>query len=95
MASVAVAGHSPWCCLLYTSHSRHAQFIGANADTRLLMKTERKDNNGRNYRYTQTFRGIPIFAQGLVVSEDSAGNVRAMFGNMISGLEQDLSLIHI
>ena len=75
------------------THSRHAQFIGANADTRLLMKTERKDNNGRNYRYTQTFRGIPIFAQGLVVSEDSAGNVRAMFGNMISGLEQDIQSI--
>ena len=73
------------------THGRHAQFIGAGADTHLLMKVQRKDPGVRNYRYTQTFRGIPIFGEGLVVSEDSDGNVRAMFGNMITGLEQDIA----
>ena len=72
------------------AHGRHAQFIGADADSRLLMKAKREDNGVRNYRYTQTWRGIPIFGEGVVVSEDAAGNVRTLFGNMISGLEQDI-----
>ena len=71
-------------------HSRHEQFIGADADSRLLMKAKREDRGVRNYRYTQTWRGIPIFGEGLVVSEDENGNVRTLFGNMISGLEQDI-----
>ena len=56
------------------AHSRHEQFIGADADSRLLMKAKRADHGVRNYRYTQTWRGIPVFGEGVVVSEDDAGN---------------------
>ena len=73
------------------AHSRHAQFIGADADSRLLMRAKRDDHGVRNYRYTQTWRGIPVFGEGVVVSEDAAGNVRTMFGNMVTGLEQDIA----
>ncbi|QIL21305.1 M4 family metallopeptidase [Thermomonas sp. HDW16] len=73
------------------AHSRHAQFMGADANSQLLMKVKREDHGVRNYRYTQAYRGIPIFGEGVVVSEDGAGNVRTMFGNMITGLEQDIA----
>ena len=72
------------------AHSRHAQFMGADATSRLLMKVKREDRGVRNYRYDQTFRGIPIFGEGVVVSEDASGNVRKLFGNMVSGLDQDI-----
>lgn len=73
------------------AHARHAQFMGADAESRLLMKAQRADHGVRNYRYAQTFRGIPVFGEGVVVSEDGAGNVRAMFGNLITGLERDIA----
>ena len=73
------------------AHTRHEQFIGADANSRLLMKSKREDHGVRNYRYDQTFRGIPVFGEGVVVSEDGAGNVRKLFGNMISGLDQDIA----
>ena len=73
------------------AHTRHEQFIGADAHSRLLMKAKREDHGVRNYRYDQTFRGIPVFGEGVVVSEDTAGNVRKLFGNMVGGLDQDIA----
>ncbi|MEO6155797.1 MAG: hypothetical protein ABIP16_08745, partial [Thermomonas sp.] len=73
------------------SHTRHEQFIGTDANSRLLMKAKSEDHGVRNFRYDQTFRGIPVFGEGIVVSETSAGNVRKLFGNMISGLERDIA----
>ncbi len=75
------------------THSRHAQFIGADANSRLLMKRNRASHGVRNYRYDQTFRGVPVFGEGIVVSEDGAGNVRKLFGNMVNGLAQDISSV--
>lgn len=72
------------------AHARHAQFMGADASSTLLMRAQRADHGVRNYRYDQTWRGIPIFGEGVVVSEDGAGNVRTMFGNLFSGLDQDI-----
>jgi Zn-dependent metalloprotease len=73
------------------AHSRHAQFMGADAESHLLMRAQRTDHGVRNYRYTQTFRGIPVFGEGVVVSEDGVGNVRQMFGNLITGLDRDIA----
>ncbi len=75
------------------SHRRHAQFMGADANSRLLMKRNRASHGVRNFRYEQTFRGVPVFGEGIVVSEDGAGNVRKLFGNMVSGLEQDIASV--
>ncbi|MDE2408415.1 MAG: M4 family metallopeptidase [Xanthomonadaceae bacterium] len=55
------------------------------------MRSTRQDRGVRNYRYDQAWRGIPVFGQGLAVSEDGAGNVRGMFGNYVSGLERDIT----
>jgi vibriolysin len=75
------------------THTRHEQFIGADANSRLVMKRNVADHGVRNYRYDQTFRGIPVFGEGVVVSEDHAGNVRRLFGNLIGGLDQDITSI--
>ncbi|MFS8136778.1 MAG: M4 family metallopeptidase [Thermomonas sp.] len=72
-------------------HTRHEQFIGTDANSLLLMRRISADHGVRNYRYDQSFRGIPVFGEGIVVSEDLNGNVRTLFGNMISGLEQDIA----
>lgn len=72
-------------------HARHAQLIGADADSRLLLKARRADHGVRNHRYEQTWRGVPVFGEGVVVSEDGAGNVRQLFGNLVSGLERDVA----
>lgn len=73
-------------------HRRHTQFMAADASTTLLMRSKRGSNNGvSNYRYDQAWRGIPIFGENVVVSEDRAGNVRAMFGNLVSGLDGDIA----
>ncbi|MEO6228066.1 MAG: M4 family metallopeptidase [Thermomonas sp.] len=73
------------------AHTRHEQFIGTDANSRLLMKATSEDHGVRNFRYDQTFRGIPVFGEGIVVSETSAGNIRKLFGNLVSGLEQDIA----
>ncbi|RZI71362.1 MAG: peptidase M4 family protein, partial [Rubrivivax sp.] len=73
------------------AHARHAQFMGADANTTLLMRAHREDHGVNNYRYDQAYRGIPVFGENLVVSEDGAGNVRTMFGNLVSGLDHDIA----
>lgn len=73
------------------ANRRHAQFMNAGAQDTLLMRAARQDRGVRNYRYDQAWRGIPIFGQGIAVSEDGAGNVRGMFGNLVSGLDADIT----
>lgn len=73
------------------ANRRHAQFMNAGANSTLLMRATRQDRGVRNYRYDQAWRGIPIYGQGVAVSEDGAGNVRSMFGNLVSGLEADIA----
>lgn len=72
------------------ANRRHAQFMNAGANDTFLMRGTRQDRGVRNYRYDQAWRGIPIYGQGVAVSEDGAGNVRGMFGNLVSGLEADI-----
>ena len=49
------------------------------------------DSDGTvHYRYQQTFRGVPIFGEHVIVSEDKAGNVRNLFGRAVNGLAGEL-----
>ncbi len=73
------------------ANRRHAQFMRTDANSTLLMRATRQDRGVRNYRYDQAWRGIPVFGQGVAVSEDRNGNVRTMFGNLVSGLEADIT----
>ncbi len=73
------------------AHARHAQLLNLDAESRLVLQKRSNDHGKRNTRYVQTFRGIPVFGEGVVVSENSAtGQVEALFGRQINQLQGDL-----
>lgn len=70
---------------------RHEQLLALDAESRLAeIKSRREDDGVRNIRYQQTFRGIPVFGEQVVVSQDADGDVRALFGRKVDGLAQEL-----
>jgi vibriolysin len=73
------------------ANDRHAEMLSMNADNALQTLTADADNDGkRHYRYQQTYRGIPIFGEQVIVSENKDGSVRKMFGRLTDGLENEL-----
>jgi vibriolysin len=73
---------------------KHAEMLGLDVSSSLQALATSKDSNGtRHYRYQQTFRGIPIFGEHVIVSEDKDGNVRNMFGRSVGGLAGELPTI--
>jgi len=72
------------------AHTRHAQLLQLDPESRLVLKSRNTDFGVRNTRYQQTFRGIPVFGEHVVVSEDGSGNVRTLFGRKVGGLASEL-----
>ncbi|MCC7247692.1 MAG: peptidase M4 family protein, partial [Lysobacter sp.] len=71
-------------------HARHERALGLDADSRLVLLA-RKDSLGvLNHRYVQTFRGLPIFGEHVVVNEDASGNVSTLFGQKVAGLASEI-----
>jgi Zn-dependent metalloprotease len=69
---------------------RHAELLGLDAESRLVVINHRVDAEGTHYyRYQQTFRGVPVFGEQVVVSE-GRGLVRNLFGRKVSGLAAEL-----
>jgi Zn-dependent metalloprotease len=75
-----------------TVHARHEQALRLDADSRLVLKARKTTLGARNHRYQQTFLGLPIFGEQIVVSEDGTGNIRALFGQKIDGLSAQLGV---
>ena len=74
------------------AHTRHEQLIGADAQTRLVLTYRDTSHGVRNTRYQQTFRGIPVYGESIVVSEDAAtGKVRTLFGRQVTGLSAEIA----
>ncbi|QSQ26458.1 peptidase M4 family protein [Pyxidicoccus parkwayensis] len=69
---------------------RHAQALGLDADSSLRLLDGAVDHGVRNYRYQQTFRGLPIFGEHVIVNEDASGEIRTLFGRKVTGLERDI-----
>src|SRR3546814_11607451 len=66
---------------------RHAELLSLGADSALtIVKARDIEDGARNYRYQQTYRGIPVYGEQIVVSENANGQVRAMFGRQVQGL---------
>jgi len=73
---------------------RHAEMLGLGADSALtLLKTHTSKNGLKTSRYEQTFRGVAIYGEQVVVSEDKNGRVHALFGRKIEGLERELPAV--
>ena len=72
------------------AHERHAQLLQLDPESRLVLMSRTTDHGVRNTRYQQTFRGIPVFGEQVIVSEDANGNVRTLFGRKVEGLASEL-----
>jgi Zn-dependent metalloprotease len=71
---------------------KHAELLGLDANSSLQTLAASHDSNGSmHYRYQQTFRGIPIFGEHVIVSQDKTGKVTNLFGRSVQGLAGELS----
>lgn len=70
---------------------RHAEMFGLEVGN-ALVELDRVDEAGgvRHYRYQQTFRGVPVWGEHVVVSEGKDGQVTTLFGRQVEGLAADL-----
>lgn len=65
--------------------------LALEPESDLSILNVKHDRNGtKHYRYQQTFRGVPIFGEQVVVSENSNG-IRNLFGNLVGDLSGELS----
>jgi vibriolysin len=71
--------------------TRHAEMLGleSGSDLRLIASRPRPDG-GTEYRYQQTFGGLPVWGEHVVVSDDRAGRTRHLFGRRVDGIAADL-----
>src|SRR3546814_14613007 len=58
-----------------------------------VLRTSTTRDGVRNTRYQQQFRGVPVYGEHVVVSEDANGQVRALFGRKIDGLAAELRAV--
>ncbi|MFC3715043.1 M4 family metallopeptidase [Luteimonas soli] len=73
---------------------RHAEMLGLGPDSTLsVLRTNTTRDGARNTRYQQQFRGVPVYGEHVVVSEDANGQVRALFGRKIEGLSAELPAV--
>ena len=73
------------------ANDRHAEMLGMDARSGLRLIDSKADANGtRHFRYRQTYRGVPVFGEQVIVSEDANGSVRSLFGHRVGGLDADL-----
>src|SRR3546814_20624070 len=73
---------------------RHAEMLGLGPDSTLsVLRTGTTRDGVRNTRYQQQFRGVPVYGEPVVVSEDANGQVRALFGRKIEGLAAELPAV--
>lgn len=60
-----------------------------NDDLTLLQESE--DVNGlRHFRYRQTYNGIPVWGEVILVTISADGNYRPMHGNVLRGIASDI-----
>lgn len=73
------------------ARDRHAELIGLEQDSGLNLLRSKKDSDGSTiYRYEQTFRGVPVFGEHVIVREDKNGTVTRLFGRSVNGLASEI-----
>ncbi len=74
------------------SNERHAEMLGLDAESALNTLAVVKESGGiTHYRYQQTFRGVPVWGEHVVISDDKVGNLSSLFGRSVGGLAGDIS----
>lgn len=75
-----------------SSNQRHAEVLALDAESSLNTLAETRDANGTtHFRYQQTFRGVPIWGEHVVVTESKGGTMRSLFGRAVGDLASDIS----
>jgi vibriolysin len=72
------------------AQQRHARAIALDADSRLLLLDSVEDRGVRHHRYQQTFRGLPVFGEQVVIAERADGAIRSVFGQKLDGLAAEI-----
>ena len=73
------------------AHTRHEQLLQLEPESYLVLKARRRAGTVRNTRYQQTFRGVPIYGEQVIVSEHDDGSVRTLFGRSVHGLASEIA----
>jgi vibriolysin len=74
-----------------SARDRHAELIGLDQDSGLSLLRSNKDSDGSTvYRYQQTFRGVPVFGEHVIVREGKDGKANRLFGKMVNGLASEI-----
>jgi vibriolysin len=74
-----------------SAKAKHGEILALEANEGLVQLEMSVDPNGaRHYRYQQTFGGVPVFGEHIVVSENKDGSLRNLFGNKIGRLGAEL-----
>lgn len=73
-----------------TPTARHTAALELRAGEALVPVASGKNFAGHHYRYQQTYLGWPIQGKEIAVTEDGRGRIKAMFGNIVTGLQQAL-----
>ena len=82
----AAAGRMP-----AQAKDRHAEMLGLDSESDLRILTQDRDADGTQHvRYQQTFRGIPVFGEQVIVSSRANGEVKSLFGQKVDGLGREI-----
>jgi vibriolysin len=75
------------------SNERHAELLGLDRESSLQTLGSVQDADGtRHYRYQQTFRGVPVWGEHVVVTEGRDGAATSLFGRMVADMASDLAV---
>ena len=71
---------------------RHAEMLGLDTESDLVVLTQSRDADGtRHVRYQQTFRGVPVWGEQVIVSTRADGDIKSVFGRKVDGLGRELA----
>ncbi len=74
-----------------TALARHSELLGLDKDSTLRQLTSSEDKDGSmNYRYQQSFRGLPVWGEHVVVSDTAVGEAKILFGRLVSNIGDDI-----
>lgn len=74
-----------------TTLARHSELLGLDKESTLRQLTSSQDKNGSmNYRYQQTFRGLSVWGEHVVVSDTAEGEAKNLFGRLASNIADDI-----
>ena len=65
--------------------------LGAEISLKLLRKID--SDNLSTFRYAMMFRGLPVWGEQVIVTEDPSQRVVRLHGNAITGIERDVTSI--